>query len=231
MTVPFYDEAWGEEHMDGWTVALRLMSQDNRAVIGELRIFPTQIGTDQMPGRWDDEESIPAGGLGSRELRSVKLGNLLPLAQTKLRALAEEIPPEQLDAAKRYSDPLLIRSSLIDAGFFVPELAGSRHPAQSHPGAGGHNVDHYLWYARTYVVKVRWGSTRPNHEISEDLFGTPEYARYVSRQVRKARKLCFLTDPLVDGKAGGSLTQKARDEIERIGDLKPSSFVEEEPRT
>lgn len=65
---------------DQWTAAFRLVPQDGRPVIGELRIYPTEQGA--KPGEWSGSTGqtspeVPRGGLTARAIRQVRTDEAL----------------------------------------------------------------------------------------------------------------------------------------------------------
>lgn len=222
--VPYDNDTWAEERIGEWVVALRLTSQDGHAVVSEMRLLPLKASKDSAPGQWDDDQPIPIGGLRSMHVQDVHVTALLTKAQARLTAMAAEIDPMELEAAKKYGDVYLIHNALIDAGFHNPNAVGVRHPSHKRPGRNGHNYEHYLFYALEYDRRTPESSS-PNTDLARALFPNalfpktvaPQDVDYVERQISGARKRGLLSKNLVDGRASGHLTEKAESMIAELG--------------
>lgn len=92
---------------NGWRCALRVMADEGRPVVAEVRVFPDEPGRrpagEWSAQGWGNEASVPPGGLKARTLRDVRLDTFL---KTHLAELLEGWPfppgsPRMVTAPRR----------------------------------------------------------------------------------------------------------------------------------
>ena len=191
-------DLWVETPIDDdWTAAFRLFPDAaGRPVVGELRIFPSAGRPDgPKAGTWAAEakgiharDRVPAGGLTSRKMRETPFeachGQLTAIVAT----LEKKLGARMWGPGSPWSQ----------AGLQPTTSPGRRR------GRPGHS-DEYL--ARVASVYVKHASKREAMRCTGDeLDKGTEQAREL---VKLARRRGLLT-PGIRGRAGGQLTQHAR---------------------
>lgn len=183
-----------------WTVAYRMVVQDKRAVVAELRIFPTEDHPDREAGSWSGEwlgtkAQVPAGGLTTRAVRSVQLGHDVHA----LGSIAERL---------RQVDPMLLDTELGSFGAvgFTADLIRDRPAGKRGRGRPALSPRLYAEIAAEYAAAVARGSRQPIQDLAD---ARREPVTQVRARVHKARQLGFL-DTGWQGAAGGRLTPAAR---------------------
>jgi hypothetical protein len=179
------NEIWFEERLGSeWVVALRLVLQQERVVVGECRVFPSAPPRERCSGRWIAEvlgtdAPVPAGGLRSRMLRRVTLTGFLH----RLHELVEMGP-------EVWPWPLAATTSTT-------------------PGAkrGRKAVYSRAFYAKAAVIyeAAYHRGLRPTRDVSRLLHLSQGQARGV---VERARKMGLL-EQTERGVASGRATQEA----------------------
>lgn len=203
---------------DAWDSYAQLVSQDGHPVVAQLRILPrphgrtswgliTAVMDDEVhPERASDDatsievpgEMLPAdppeGGLTSRALRNVHLGQALEMAYEVLGGwLGNE------------KDGVV--TSLSSAGFTADAARIRRRP-----GRKGRGDRYYATVAAAYVDALRQRSRQPVVDAARTLTeatGGTYKASYVRDLLHVARTRGLLTRP-PKGRAGGELTEKGR---------------------
>lgn len=187
------EETWLELPLPGgeWIAAYRLMPEDGREVVAELRVFPNEPGRPRV-GQWSAERlgnsaQVPPGGLGARLLRTVKVADhLVNLPRSMKR-------PGSAGLAK-----VLAQQGFTDLG-----------PDSLH-GRRGHSDLFYAQVARDYVSLLDEHAPKPIRALMSKLkdAGRPLSEAAVRDLVRRARQRGLLTGT-TRGKPGGRLTQRA----------------------
>jgi hypothetical protein len=174
-----------------WQVwAYVILTPGGTASLGELRLLPRGFSDDGEEHPLAAE--VPLGGIPARLVRAINAGELLSLAQ---RAASE--------AADKFS-----RDKKVHSKAFV----AFANATSQRPGRKGHPIEHYLAWAERYVEKLRAGSRRPIAELASD---TDWDQTYVRDTIRDARNKYGLLTPTGQGRAGGELTAKALELIEK----------------
>lgn len=215
--IEYDDETWLEKHLDGWTTAIRIVPQHGHPEVAEVRMFPSDPSPERVPGTWDDRCPVPKGGIRDKTMKRAKIPTMLRQAQSLLADMAQSIPPEQLQKATQFSDPFLIDSELIGAGFFNIAIAGVRSPAHDHPGRGGNNPDHedLLYFAVEYFKNRKDGKRDAVKAIAEDLWPGQDRRGHVGRKLDRARACGLITRP-PQGKVGGEWTDEGRQALANL---------------
>jgi hypothetical protein len=201
------ENLWLETSLPGdpaWTVAYRIALQDGRAVVAELRVFPTESDVpNREPGSWRGEwlgrkAPVPAGGLTTRAVRSIRVGQDVQ----SLANYVDEIRKEPdlrwfLDPKHGWLGHLGITDSLK-----------IERPRAVRPGRGRPTLPAraYLDVATAYAAAVERGSRSPIQDVAATL-AIP--VSTVRARIHTARRLGFL-DPGRQGHAGGQLMPAAR---------------------
>jgi hypothetical protein len=193
-----------------WVVEARVTFDDYGPEVAELRIRPLPPKSRELPG----SGAVPAGGLPSRLLRRINVGQLVDLVHAYARAEAEDFadwstvlnPYSPADAA-----------ALADLSAAV----GTTTQPRPRPGRKGHPIDHYLLWASRYAAKVSERARHPISELARDHLAELGYsldqldkARVKVRDtVTDARRRYDLLTSSGRGRAGGALTPRALDLI------------------
>jgi hypothetical protein len=202
-------EAWIEvEAEPGWIASYRIAVKDGKPLIAEVRVFPGKV-VNRTPGQWsNDAEAVPGGGLSSRVLRALHLGEPRSLFPKFMRNLQRRSGRESADWILA---PFGIRRT-------DRRLGGHR------PGRAGRPDEFYLIWAVAYLERVDEGNPQPVKDLAND---PPEsIARFISAAnpsvetvrgfLNEARDRGLLTRP-PSGKPGGRLTARALRIIEAGG--------------
>ena len=181
-------DVWFEVSLlGGWKVAYRLIAQDGQVVVAEVRLFPHEDGTNQeVPGVWSGEllgsrAKVPFGGITSRLLRDIKMGEhrkSVPVVLKKLRRWA----------------PVSVERS---------RLARAEPRRQGRPPIDEVRL---AKIAKRYVEALQAGSERPIVDTADAVGLTSSGTRDL---MYKARRRGILT-PTIRGRSGGQLTEKGR---------------------
>lgn len=186
-------EMWLEAPIDDdWVIAYRLVAQQGRLVIGELRIIPAEPARpDQEPGTWSGEflglqagDVVPRGGITSALRNRIRVGlHVDQLAQmvAKLR--------------RAYGEG-------ADAWF--QRVSGAAPPLERHRRASSADDSKILRVAQAYAAVVQ--SRDPIQRVARRLRLD---ATTVRRRVHQARGRGYLTSTN-QGVRAGELTETAR---------------------
>jgi hypothetical protein len=195
----------------GWDVEVLVLLTENGPSVRELKVRPHNgpDGTQWQTQGWE----MPEGGISTRLIRDINVGELIDIARDCARAEEDKIkavagnPAPDLD---------------LDPGFRKELAAGLHEQAKmmralsrekKRTGPRGNGIDHYLKWACLYAQKVAAGVRNPNAELARESGNTPEYVRDTITDARRRYEL--LTASPGRGRAGGTLTPKALDLIAR----------------
>jgi hypothetical protein len=188
-------EAWIEIPLGNeWTAACRLLPQNGVPVIGELRIFPYDPSERRhSAGRWSGEFAgkrahVPAGGLSSRLLRTLRL-SLSGALWKRYRHQLLELPGDQTWLSSYH-------------GF---SLGAGNQPKR--PYRRGRPDIFYARLAQRYCKLFDSGVRNPVQSIAGSIKESPSKVRDM---ILQARKRGLLTRPPKQGRMGGLLTPKAK---------------------
>lgn len=180
-----------------WRADYRLVAQDGRFVVGELRVLPVEKHAD--PGSWTGEligfrSRVPAGGLTATILKAVRIGAHITEGRHVLDAIegqeSERGTPTALAEMRAAGVKYFDRPSVTRAG--------------ADAGQKGLPLQLYVRAATAYAKAVSAGSRRPVVEAARALRQTPARTRDL---VHRARALGLLTTT-TQGRAGGALTTR-----------------------
>lgn len=186
---------------DGWVCTYRVANQDGEPVVAELHIRPS--GKDP-----------PQGGLTTRLLRRVKLGEHLAAITAVLRGWASGGTPLEertthIPAAPGRGSQKRITVGPEDFDRDIAEGLGfSEPPRERRPGRPGRSDREYAELAREYVEALESGSRSPTADVAQKAHRFTD-ASHIRDGLHEARKRGLLTRPQTKGKAGGVLTDKA----------------------
>jgi hypothetical protein len=180
---------------DRWTAAYFLVEQDGRPVIGELRIFPTEVPAEPLrgrpPGTWSGhalgmKAPVPRGGLSARLLRGVKVGYYF---KAELRGRRAAALPSGLRVFHRPRHPTA-----------SPRSEASRRGRPPRPD------EELIPIAAAYADAVRRGEDHPRAALVKQLKLSGATIR---DRIHRARQRGLLTDAR-PGVPGGELTVRGR---------------------
>ncbi len=185
---------------DGWVCTYRLANQDGQPVIAALSIRPSG-------------EDVPQGGLTTRILRRVRLGEHLAGITATVRGWASGGTPREdrtthIPAAPNRSAQERVTFGAEDLDRDVAEGLGfSEPPRERRPGRPGKSDREFAKLAVEYVEALDQPSTRPTADVAKKRGYDPAHIR---DGIHEARERGLLTRPPTKGRAGGELTAKAR---------------------
>ncbi len=200
------EEAWIEVPAgEGWLAAYRVVMTETGPVIGELRVLPAE-NAHRSPGRWSEDPSfVPAGGIPARVLRRLRLTDPIGLFERFVKKWESEHGDEVTRRVfGRLSSP------------------PSRTPVPKRTGRAGRSDAFYARWAAAYVERLRRGSrhpvrdlaARPPVKISGFASSSDAPEATVRAIIHEARRRDLLT-AAPRGRAGGELTDKAREAVAR----------------
>jgi hypothetical protein len=191
-------ETWLEVGLDGWVAAYRLIPQEGRPVVAEVRVFPDE-NAPRPQGRWSaerlgDQAPVPVGGVPARVLRQLRVREHLALYD---------------DIVQRHQDQQSFRVSLLDHGFTqVVKEAGRRGRSD-------------LFYAEIASAYVSLAAARAPIQRLRDRLEEEEGLYFAEATVRdfvnQARRRGLLT-PSPPGRPGGELTTQAQELLSRLAE-------------
>jgi hypothetical protein len=181
---------------DKWTAAYRVMVKGGEFVVGELRLYPTELPLmdyDYGPGSWSEgPSSVPPGGLTARYAHTgYRFGDWRRETPTLLDRLAVWVGEDGL-------------ASIFTSRGIPPEaLERLRHePRRRRRG----DEREYARIAALYVDALKQGIRNSVAHVAK----SEKMERDTVRdQLHEARRRDILTKPTKEGVAGGELTEKA----------------------
>lgn len=179
-----------------WVVACRMAIQNDKPVIGELRLFPsdgTHIACEwsaRLQGPW---AQVPYGGVSSKLLRQINIGEVVPLLAEVQRVITRmrKVTPHALPAS----------AQALEAAF--PDR-GSREGVRR--GPKGRPDRYYAKIAKAYADRIAAGDRSPIRTLATRRRTSLAQVRAA---VHQARIRGFLSGGH-QGKRGGILTAAAR---------------------
>jgi len=191
-------DLWVEQELEpGWIVAYRVLNDEGRPGVGEIRVFPDDrtLGYrgSRQPGEWEagrrgDETLSPPGGVPATALRKIRLREVYA-------GLSEAVEDTASDPRFRF----VFRDRMRFTE--TPKLKPRR------PGRRGRGDTEYAKFAAAYVTILAEGNRAPIKELAARMHLGRESVRQLVHDARD-RKLLTRTR---SGRAGGELTDKARD--------------------
>ena len=173
---------------DGWRIQAVFTEQEGLPILKELHITP------------DSRQQVPAGGITSRWLRSLKL---TPALDAIRAAAASEIVSPGI---RIYPDWVGDRAEELDRDLFLEQtLRLAEADLHRRPGRPPLPDRIYAQVAIEYERIVNGGSTTPIPDLAKKLGYSPTRTRDL---IWQARQRGYLT-PTRPGRAGGSATEKA----------------------
>jgi hypothetical protein len=206
------ENIWVEEPLpsdDRWTVACRVVIQERRAVVAEVRVFPSEPS--RPPGRWSGEwlgrkATVPDGGLHTRHLRSIKVAH----SARSIPALVERAKRHPHGAALLDPDEGPYGAMGVTAALLTDRqrsgVRGRGRPALP--------VRDYKLLAADYIAAVKNGSRRPVADLAETS-GVPSST--IRSRLSTARKMGFLEQGLGSGVVGRMLMPAAKNVLRAKG--------------
>jgi len=187
-----------------WAIEVLVLATDAGPGVLELKVRPHE----GHPGRRDGGP-MPRGGITTRLMRDVNVGELLDLARDCARTREATV----LAVADNPAPDLPItddfREELAAALREQAAMSGALSHRSRRPGKRGNGIDHYLTWAARYAEKVAAVPRvrNPNVVLAKEFRETPEYVRDTITDAR--RRYGLLTPGPGRGRAGGTLTPKA----------------------
>jgi hypothetical protein len=187
-----------------WVVAYRMVVQERRAVVAEVRIFPDEPDIpDRETGSWHGEwlggrAKVPSGGLSTRALRSIRIGH-------DVRSLDQVI--DQVNKNPIFKHLLNPQSGWLGVVGLTEAIVTTRpRSAVSGRGRPGLPRSAYAAMAAAYVAAIKRNSRQPVKDVAEKFNVSVSRAR---ARIHTARRL-GLMDRGSQGCAGGNLTAAGR---------------------
>ena len=199
---------WADVKLDRqWQVSYRLVVQGGVLVIGEVRVLPRH-GSDREI--WTDAEeksglhaAAPAGGVRSTLLRRVGI----PAVGRAARQFATILK----DAVRAFAEQHGAHDgeTVIVSPTPVPSQADGQQRSGSPRGRKGKGAVFYARIAQTYIAECGKDKHRGVLKVVQKQhgLGSVDQARVA---VYRAREMGFIGGQRMPGKAGGSLTDKAK---------------------
>lgn len=189
-----------------WIVAYRVVVQKTRAVVAEVRVFPSEPDIpDREAGSWQGEwlgrqAQVPAGGLSTRALRSIRLGHDVRSLDLVITQVKQNPDPR----VRRLLDPE--RGWLGAIG--LTEAMTTDRPRAAVAGRGRPALprSEYAALAAAYVAALAGGRRQPVLDVANQFTLSVSCVR---ARIHTARRLGFL-ERGSPGSAGGALTPAAR---------------------
>jgi hypothetical protein len=170
-----------------WVARAVVLDAGNGPVVAELTVTPAP----------KQHGAVPAVGLGARLVRKVNVGEL-----------ADLVRGASADAAADFEDWADVLEGTPDA-VALREMAESVQAGPTpRPGRRGNGIDHYLTWAVRYAEKVSNGVRNPHKQLADE-HDVPSW-EYVRDTITDARRRYGLLTKPGPGKAGGVLTDKAK---------------------
>jgi hypothetical protein len=206
-----FEGSWAIVDDGPWSVALRFRTRNNRPVLAEVRVYPTEAG--HSPGFWSNSvTAVPDGGLPAKLLKDLALGRL------RNQALALMADPHDVtwgEDAYDYYEAVIAAGVSVDQGEEAPR-----------PGRRPLSPEKLALTSYYYVESLRLGIGSIHREISKrlpkhshqipDWEGTPSETT-IRSWIYKARERGFLREAPEPGGKGGSLTRRALAVLFRLG--------------
>jgi hypothetical protein len=197
--VPRVADLWIEQRIGDWVAAYRVVASHGRPWIGEVRVFPRE-SVGRPAGEWVAGTlagvlaKVPAGGVTAKILADVKPHRWRRGAEHVIRALYRERGPARMPTLHHFAP-------------YKPQRARSTRGRKPLP------IQFYLDVAREYDAACRAG--RPPAQSLMKKYHAPESR--VRGWIHRARRGGFLEGPVLQGKASGTLSLKARTDRTRSG--------------
>jgi hypothetical protein len=181
---------WHGPINDDWAVAFRLVLQEGQPVVGEVRVFPNELGDpdhDNYAGQWSAEvegshAQVPVRGVTSAVLKQVKLSALESLPDVIGWVRTQQ--PAHIDNLARHE--------------LTPEMRG-----RMRRGPKGPSDKQLAGLARAYVDLVSGDCANPNEVLAKRRKVKPQRIRDL---IHAARNRGILS-PATRGRRGGYLTE------------------------
>jgi hypothetical protein len=204
-------ELWGRSTHGAWDLRARIESQDGSPVIAELRVLPSPSDR-WVKGLASNPPETPPGGLTTRALRGMTLGDLLRFVSEELAATVE------FESEKNPDAPVFHPAE--SRRFNWQDFDPGTLDAPRAPGRKGHPDSFYAAVAAAYLQALRAGSTAPVEDTAQSLnedWRTAYKPPYFRDLLAEARRRELLTRPPA-GRAGGELTDKGHAALKEGGE-------------
>jgi hypothetical protein len=206
-----------------WEVIYTLAAADGQPVITEMRV------------RARRGKPVPGGGLSTRFLRAIRLGEHLAQISSRLKqGLVEGRPVEDrttvIEAGPGHTGGIRVDESPADFLREAAEQLGMTEPPSERKRRGrpGRSDYDYARLASKYVDAIARGSRYP----VKDLAKSESYsASHVRDAIHTARERGLLTRTAAKGRAGGELTKKAIAVLDSAGGAQSRSVPNRAPDT
>lgn len=191
-----------------WAIEVLVLATDAGPCVRELKVQPHEGHNYAKEGG-----AMPRGGITTRLMRDVNVGELLDLARDCARSREATV----LAVAGNPAPDLPITDDFREELAATLRQQAATIGALSHrsrrPGKRGNGIDHYLTWAVRYAEKVAAVPRvrNPNVVLAKEFRETPEYVRDTITDAR--RRYGLLTASPGRGRSGGTLTPKALDLI------------------
>ena len=183
------EDLWVRVDYGPWVAVYRLVAQQGRLVIGELRIYPAEKNTRMGPGYWSGEYRgvraiVPKGGLNS-----TLVDRLRPAGDVNVGRL---ILQHQRELANQGADQGPFWDVLHELGVTTQEV---EPPATSHRmgGPAGKGIAYYRSVQKIYETALLKGE-HPTKAVAKRLDLTSKQAAQVVYRTRNKYGLLPTTD-------------------------------------
>jgi hypothetical protein len=195
-----------------WVVEVVVRLTESGPIASNIQVSPAASFAQEPDA--PEELRLPAGGIPTRLLRQINVGQLLALAQEIGRQQGRELAAETQKGREfvDYGDGHIL--NYVDAFRDLGEADRTR------PGRRGNGIDHYLVWAVRYDLKVRASCPHPIAELAEE---HGESKSYIRDTIADARRRYGLLTTAGQGRAGGTLTKKA---LALLAERRPQGGVE-----
>lgn len=196
---------WADVEENGWTFSVHLAEKQDTIVVDEIRVKPAEAIESSDPKLLYELNSIPALGLNGTMIRNFSFTQLI---KAGIHVLTK--PPD----SNEVTDHLDWEDDLKSGGFDPAKV--DSYTQNRRRGRPPLPDEELALVAYHYVEAIKKQVKAPRAYVSMKLYFTDEATELVGQRVDKCRKRGFLTPAPGKGVAGGHLTSKAIEVIERL---------------
>lgn len=196
---------WAVTDMNDWTFSVHLAEKDDTIVVGEIRVKPAEAVESPDPTLRYEPDSIPGRGISATLIHDFNFGRLIKAGIHQFTT-----PPDSNEGI----DHLHWAEGLKSGGFDSAKVDSyTRKQRRGRPPLPEEELARVAYY---YAEAISQQVKALHAYVSLKLYDTNEFAELVRQRVDKCRKRGFLTEAPAKGIAGGHLTPKAIEVINRL---------------